>query len=88
MLGSFADGGRRELSLFLAEWQSGRPGLDVEIEVDELRAVTVLPIPPPPSRRCHRLDVDENRAGVVRAGDEVASVSAHGVSFLPVPTGL
>ena len=51
VLGSFADGGKRELSLFLAEWQSGRAGLDVEIEVDALRAVIVLPIPLPQTRR-------------------------------------
>ena len=45
VLGSFADGGREDLQLFLAEWRSSCAGVDAEVVFDDLRAATVLPSP-------------------------------------------
>jgi hypothetical protein len=45
VLGSHADGGEDELRQFLREWKAARPGVDAEVELDDLRAVTVLQIP-------------------------------------------
>ncbi len=47
VLGSFADGGERELKQFLAEWRSGRSGLEVELERDERHDLST----PLPERR-------------------------------------
>ena len=53
VLGSFADGGQNDLERFLCAWRTERPGIETHIEIDDLRAVTVLPIPLP------RADVNE-----------------------------
>ena len=47
VLGSFADFGEGDLRRFLNEWKAGRPGIEADVETDDLRAVTVLPIPLP-----------------------------------------
>lgn len=47
VLGSFADSGEDELKRFLDEWKAGRPGIGADVEMDDLRAVAVLPIPLP-----------------------------------------
>ncbi len=44
VLGSFADGGERELSLFLAEWESRCAGVDVELKTDDRKTAAVRPI--------------------------------------------
>ena len=53
VLGSFADGGKDDLRRFLRAWQGEHPGIHTDIEIDDLRAVTVLPIPLP------RADINE-----------------------------
>lgn len=55
VLGSFADGGKRDLTDFLRQWKAGRPGVEAEVEMEDLRAVTVLPIPLP------RANINEGR---------------------------
>jgi hypothetical protein len=47
VLGSFADGGQGDLQRFLRAWRTEQPGIETSIELDNLRAVTVLPIPLP-----------------------------------------
>jgi hypothetical protein len=47
VLGSFADGGQDDLKRFLRAWRVEHPGIETDIEIDDLRAVTVLPIPLP-----------------------------------------
>lgn len=47
VLGSFADGGQGDLKRFLREWGTKHPGVETHIEIDDLKAVTVLPIPLP-----------------------------------------
>ena len=47
VLGSFADGGLGDLKHFLRAWRTEHPGIETNIEVDDLNAVTVLPIPLP-----------------------------------------
>ena len=49
VLGSFADGGHGDLKRFLRAWRTEHPGIETEIEIDDLGAVTVLPIPLPRS---------------------------------------
>jgi hypothetical protein len=46
VLGSFADGGEGDLRRFLCDWKGGRPSIEADVEMTDLRAVTVLPIPP------------------------------------------
>ena len=58
VLGSFADGGEGDLRHFLCAWSAQRPGIETDIQIDELGAVIVLPIPLP------RADI--NDAGLVR----------------------
>lgn len=43
VLGSFADGGADNLRRFVREWTAGRPGVEAEVQLDELGAVYVLP---------------------------------------------
>jgi hypothetical protein len=40
VLGSFADGGERDLRLFLRDWKGGRLSIDADAEMTD-RAVTV-----------------------------------------------
>ena len=47
VLGSFADGGQDDLKRFLRAWMTEHPGVETHIEIDDLKAVTVLPIPLP-----------------------------------------
>lgn len=47
VLGSFSDGGEDDLRGFLRAWQVGWPDIEFDVEIDELGAVTVLPIPLP-----------------------------------------
>ena len=47
VLGSFADGGEDDVRRFLCAWMTEQPGIETAIEIDDLRAVTVLPIPLP-----------------------------------------
>ena len=47
VLGSFADGGEDDLRRFLRAWRTEHPGIETSIELDDLRAVAVLPIPLP-----------------------------------------
>ena len=44
VLGSFADGGEEELRVFVREWKATRPGLDAQVEPDDRRGPTVVPI--------------------------------------------
>jgi hypothetical protein len=44
VLGSHADGGEDELRRFLREWKAARPGVEAEVELDDMRAVTVIPL--------------------------------------------
>ena len=61
VLGSFADGGRGDLKRFLCAWSTEHPGIETEIEIDDLRAVTVLPIPLP------KVEINDAHAPVVRS---------------------
>jgi hypothetical protein len=47
VLGSFADGGKGDMKRFLRAWTTEHPGIETVIEIDDLRAVAVLPIPLP-----------------------------------------
>lgn len=65
VLGSFADGGQDDLKRFLRAWRTEQPGIETDIELDDLRAVTVLPIPlPRPDINGQRSDHKD--AGLVR----------------------
>lgn len=59
VLGSFADLGEDELTRFVREWKAERPCIEAAVEMDDLRAVTVLPTPLP--------SVDINDAHRVRS---------------------
>lgn len=43
VLGSFADGGADDLRRFVRDWIAERPGFEADVELDELRAVYLLP---------------------------------------------
>jgi hypothetical protein len=47
VLGSFSDGGQDDLKHFLRAWRTEHPGIETDIEIDDLRAAIVLPIPLP-----------------------------------------
>ena len=55
VLGSFSDGGKGDLRDFLRDWTACRPGIKAEVKMEDLRAVTVLPIPLP------RADINDRR---------------------------
>jgi hypothetical protein len=61
VLGSFADGGQGDLKRFLRAWRTEHPGIHTDIEIDDLRAVTVLPIPLP------KAEINEAHAPFVRS---------------------
>jgi len=47
VLGSFADGGKDDLKRFLRAWRAEHRGIETNIEIDDLKAVTLLPLPQP-----------------------------------------